>query len=268
MEIKGIANFAIMLRLINSLRDLNNEKHFIVDFSRTKLVDSTVLDFIHEHREKYFTRTDFEFTGLDVHKTSSPHPLALHVLERPMQRRLTGRQNDLLHFAQENEYRFNADLDWDVSHFEKFQFFEFHLMEYHRTRLSGTFSNDRIWTISDLTYTDGVLAARDEHHLTIMVITFPHNITRFSITKENTRQLKALVRHAKEKDQLPVKMNDFTSFLAENASYHLEGARNMVLIIRKERLLSVKEVIALHDFARDFCHVMPLGDEAMRDTLE
>ena len=45
LKIKGIANFVMILKLINSLEKLSVDKHFIVNFSRTKLVDSTLLDF-------------------------------------------------------------------------------------------------------------------------------------------------------------------------------------------------------------------------------
>lgn len=256
VEIKGIANFAIMLRLINSLRQLRTDKHFIVNFSRTKLVDSTVLDFIHEHREKYFTQTDFEFTGLDAHKTSSPHPQALHILERPMQKRLTGRQSEIYHFAKENQYSYNPDINWEIEHFEKFKFFEFHLLEYHRNKLAGTFNGSIHWVISDVTYNDGVMMAREEHHMTVMVLSFDHNIIDFMITKDNTRQLKMLIRGASAGSEYQ-EMEDLSQLLSNNASYYMEGVDSEILIYRKERLLSTKEILALHDFAEKFCEIMP-----------
>ncbi len=258
VEIKGIANFAILLKLINTLTGIGSEKHFIVNFSRTKLVDSTVLDFIHEHREKYFTQTDFEFVGLDVHRTSSPHPLALHILEKPMQKRLTGRQNEIYHIAQEKNYRFVPEINWDVRHFEKYNFFEFHLIEYHRNRLIGKFDNIQ-WEISDLTYNDGILMASEEHHITIMVLYLPKEITPFSITKENVRQLKSMIRKSQDDDDSSTK-NDLSEFLAKNASYYVEGVDNEILIYRKERLLSTKEIRALHDYTAAFTKFVSGGD--------
>lgn len=264
VDIKGIANFAIMLKLINSLKALGNEYHYVVNFSRTKLVDSTVLDFIHEHREKYFTQSDFEFVGLDVHKTSSPHPLALHVLERPMQKRLTGRQNEIFHFAGVRGYRYSPEISWNVEHFEKFRFMDYHLVEYHRNRLSGSFDRGINWTISDLTYNDGILMASDEHHITIMILNLPREITEFSITKENTRQIKELVRSAPALENKDI-MDDLTKYLSENASYYIEGTGNSILIYRKIRLLSAKEIIALHDYVEGFCQVAHVMEEATRE---
>ncbi|MCG8308566.1 MAG: SulP family inorganic anion transporter [Cytophagales bacterium] len=257
VEIKGIANFAIVLKLINSLEKLSIDKHFIVNFSRTKLVDSTLLDFITEHREKYFTKNDFEFIGLDVHKTSSPHPLALHVLEKPMQKRLTGRQNDLYRFAKENSYKFHPEINWDVEHFEKFKLLKFHLNEYHRNRFIGKFNDKYYWEISDLTYNDGILMAREEHHITVMIIHFPNEIANFTFTKKSIRQIKSQTKYERFQSK---RFENLNAFLIENEAYYLESINEDLLIYRRERLLSAKEIIEMHDFAKKLCTLIPKGD--------
>ncbi|MFT7035417.1 MAG: carbonic anhydrase [Cyclobacteriaceae bacterium] len=260
VEIKGIANFAIMLKLINSLKNLGSENHYIVDFSRTKLVDSTVLEFIHDHREKYFTKSDFEFTGLDVHNTSSPHPLALHIIEKPMQKRLTGRLGNIYHYAKENNYRFKSQVDWEVEHFKKFEFFEYHLVEHRRNRLIGSFDHNVTWEISDVSYNDGILMASEEHHITVIILDFNKPITAFAITKENTRQLKVLLKKTEKEKELPDHLTDLSEFLSRNDSYYIEGLESKILIMRKERLLGVKEIISMHEFAKEFCKVMPSSE--------
>jgi carbonic anhydrase len=260
VEIKGIANFAIMLKLINSLKNLGKENHYIVDFSRTKLVDSTVLEFIHDHREKYFTQSDFEFIGLDVHGTSTPHPLALHILERPMQKRLTGRLANMYHYAKQNHYRFKSQIDWEVEHLKKFEFFEYHLVEHRRNRLIGSFDDNVTWEISDVSYNDGILMASEEHHITVMILDFNKPITAFSITKENTRQLKVLLKKPEQDKELPAHLTDLSEFLSRNDSYYIEGLKSEILIMRKERLLSTKEMVSMHDYAKEFCKVMPKGE--------
>lgn len=254
VEIKGIANFMIILKLINSLEKLSINKHFIVNFSRTKLVDSTLLDFVLEHREKYFTKYDFEFIGLDVHKTSSPHPLALHVLEKPMQKRLTGRQNDLYHFAQKNNYKFHPEINWEIDQFDKFKLLKFHLNEYHHNRIYGKFNHKIIWEISDLTYNDGILMAREEHHFTVMVIHFPKDIANFTITRKSIKVIKNKTKF----EQLDTNRFDkLNAFLIKNDSYYIESIDEDLLIYRKERLLSAKEIIEMHDFAQNLCFLIP-----------
>ncbi len=255
VELKGIANFAIILKLISSLKQLNTKRHFIVNFSRTKLVDSTVMEFIYEHREKYFTDADFEFIGLDVHKRSSAHPLALHILEKPMQRPLSGRQNDLFHFAAEKDSKFNPEIDWDVKHFERFAFFEFHLLEYIDNQLRGTFEGGYAWEMVDMTYNDGILMARQEHHITLMVIYLPRPMEEFVLTKENLRQLQSRLR----KDPnaaIPEYLMPFASLLEKNESYYLESIKNELLIYRRERFLSAKEVRQMHEFGEEFCEIV------------
>lgn len=251
IEVKGIANFVIMLRMINSLQQLKNGgRHFIVDFSRTKLVDSTILDFIHEHREKYFTKADFEFIGLDVHKTSSHHPLALHVLERPMQKRLTARQNDINHYASNNKYTFSSEISWDINHLENFVFFEHYILEYNRNRLIGKFSRDIQWVISDITYDEGVLIAREERHITVMVLYMKKPITPLLITKESIRHTKKQMKKVIQENDVTNSFTELDNFLFDNASYYIEGKGEEVLLYRKERLLSTKEIVGLHDFAK------------------
>ena len=257
VEIKGIANFMMILKLINSLEKLSVDKHFIGSFSRTKLVDSTLLDFILEHREKYFTKSDFEFIGLDVHKTSSPHPLALHILEKPMQKRLTSRQNDLFHFAQENQYKFQPEINWDIEHFEQFKLLKFHLNEYHRNRIIGKFNTNCNWEISDLTYNDGILMAREEHHNTVMFVHFPGEIAEFTFTKKGIKELKSQTKF----EQLSLNMyEELNIFLVENETYYLESTDEKLLIYRKERLLSAKEIIEMHDFAKRLNALIPTGN--------
>ena len=258
VDIKGIANFAIMLRLINSLKLLKEDKHFVVNFSRTKLVDSTVMDFIHDHRERYFTKSDFEFVGLDVHKTSSPHPLALHVLERPMQKRMTTRQNAILHFGNENNYRFKPEINWEVAHFEDFQFFDSHFLEFQRNRLMGTFDNGINWMISDINYNDGILMAREEHHISAMVLNLKDDISDFCITKENIRQLKAMVKG--KENHTSDELDPMSKLLIDNASYYVEGVGNQILIYRKTRLLSTREIVDMHDFAKALFPTLPKAD--------
>ena len=254
VEIKGIANFMIILKLINSLEKLSVDKHFIVNFSRTKLVDSTLLDFVLEHREKYFTKNDFEFIGLDVHKTSSPHPLALHVLEKPMQKRLTGRQNDLYHFAQEKSYKFRPEINWEIDRFEKFKLLKFHLNEYHRNRITGKFNSKYYWQISDLTYNDGILMAREEHHLTVMVIHFPREIANFTITKNSIKKIKTQTKFEHIEGE---KFDRLNKFVVQNEAYYLESLEEELLVYRKDRLLSAKEIVAMHDFAERLFHLIP-----------
>ena len=256
VDIKGIANFAIMLKLINSLKSLNKQKHSIVNFSRTKLIDHTVLDFIHEHKEKYFTQSDLEFTGLDVHKTSSPHPLALHVLEKPMRKRMSVRQNDTLHFAKQNGYSYQSELDWHVEHFEHFQYFEFHHLEYQRNRLIGNFNEQIKWTISDVTYTDGVLMAREEHHVSVMHLKCAHTFEPLVVTKENVRDIKDVVKRGKKRKNIPKLSDEMMKFLSQQASFYFETNNNEMLIYRKERLLSVKEIIYMHDYAIDLLKLL------------
>ncbi len=263
IEIKGIANFAIMLKLINLMSKLGNEKHFIVDFSTTKLVDSSILDFIQEHREKYFTETNFEFTGLDVHNTSSAHPLALHVLQRPMQKRLTIRQNQISHFSSEHHYLFKPEINWVVDSYSKFIFFEHHLIQYQRNRVEGSFGAKVHWVIADVTYNDGIFIASNEFNMTVMTLTFPEKHFDFIILNNHIRHLQSKLKNENERMDVPQHLLDFTKFLKSNDSYYLERSGKNLLVYRKERLLSNQEIVAMHDYVMKLCHLLPVQPGAI-----
>ena len=259
VDIRGIANFVILLRLINSFKELKEDFHYVVNFSRTKLVDSTVLDFIHEHREKYFTKGDFEFVGLEVHKTSSNHPLALHVLERPMQKRLSVRQNEILHYSSQHGYKFDPSINWHVERYVSFKFFEHHLLEFRRNRLMGIFEENCKWVIADVKYNDGVMFAREEHHITAMTLFPKESFEDFLITKETVRNLKLALSKGKKQEK---DLTELERVLVNHSSFEVQGADNDILIYRRERLLSNKEQIEMHDFAKDFHKVLPRKKEA------
>ena len=90
-----------------------------------------------------------------------------------------------------------------------------------------------------------------------MIIHFVNEFDEFSITKENTRHLKTLSRAVMSENHLPDEFIKLVSFLSNNASYYIEGANREVFIYRKERLLSAKEIIELHDFAKSCCEILP-----------
>ena len=134
---------------------------------------------------------------------------------------------------------------------------KFHLNEYHRNRFVGKFNSKFNWEISDLTYNDGILMAREEHHLTLMVIHFPGEIANFKFTKKSIKQIKSQTKY----EQLQSKrFENLNAFLIENEAYYLESIDEDLLIYRKERLLSAKEIIEMHNFAKKLCFLVPEGE--------
>jgi hypothetical protein len=102
--------------------------------------------------------------------------------------------------------------------------------------------------------------ASEEHHITVIILDFNKPITAFAITKENTRQLKVLLKKTEKEKELPDHLTDLSEFLSRNDSYYIEGLESKILIMRKERLLGVKEIISMHEFAKEFCKVMPSSE--------
>lgn len=81
------AVFSNYIRLRGYLDILPRQKHLVLDFSETVVVDHTVMKHLHQYREEYMAQGGWlEITGLHAHKPFSQHPHAARV--RVQQRKL------------------------------------------------------------------------------------------------------------------------------------------------------------------------------------
>lgn len=267
-KVKGIANFANILQLQNKIRKLSDDNKIIMDFSHARLVDFTVLEYLHEHAEKYNRNGgEFHFTGLDVHKTSSHHPYALHVLEAPKPRkiRLTRRQNELKQLAQNKLWKYNPEIEWNVSDLQRFLFFKTRPVEYQKNQLMG--ANDSLgvnWKICDIALKNAFVAF-ENYRLTVEVLSLPFEIPKFSMEEESLLDRMTLIAEQKDIDFDEYKnfskkflvqgpdesaiRNLFTPelvrFFERSEIYHLESNGDELLIFRHLRLTSPREIVKM-----------------------
>lgn len=77
LQLDGAAAFTNWLKVRKHLDRVGTQKHVIVDFSRTRLVDHTVMEKLHELEHEYAEHgRRLELRGLDEHRSFSKHPLA------------------------------------------------------------------------------------------------------------------------------------------------------------------------------------------------
>lgn len=82
------AVFSNYIKLRKYLDSLPRQKHLVLDFSETIIVDHTVMKHLHQYREEYMEQGgQLEIAGLHAHKPFSRHPHAARV--RTQQRRHT-----------------------------------------------------------------------------------------------------------------------------------------------------------------------------------
>lgn len=272
VEAKGICNFLITLRLLKKLQEIPKHMNVVLDFSKCKVVDSTILEHIYEHKDKYYNEgLRFDIIGLDIHKSSSPHPYALHVLEKPMHRRLTSRQNDLLHYARGRGFHYRSDISWDTAYLKRFRFFEHKIIEYTQNVVKGKYEDVGIpWELCDVSYNEGVLLAAEEHHITVQMLKFGTRIPNFYMAKENITQLKGMWRdYIKSNDEntsIGLFTTDLIHFLLAHDSYSIEALGSRMLIYKKERLASFQEIMKMLDFSKQLVRLLPLVEENHHST--
>ncbi len=276
-KLKGVINFFNMLQLQQKIRDLGSDKHIILDFSHARIVDLTVLEYIHEYAEKYSQQGgEFHFTGLDIHETSSHHPHALHVLRAPEPHkvRLTRRQIALKQLARAQRWSYDPAIHWDVSDLDQFLFFKTRPVEFTKNQLAGSYENSGVqWKICDLTLKNGFISF-ETYRLTVEVLSLPFEIPVFSLEEESfLDRMSLLTEHEdidfKEYEQFSRKfllqgvdeesIRKFFSpalvrFFETGDIYHLESNGTEILIFRHLRLISAQELQKMVGYSEKLVH--------------
>jgi len=274
-RIKGVANFANILRLIGRIESLPKEKHIIMDFSRARLVDHTVLELVHEQEEMYIRNGgEFDITGLDVHRASSYHPLSLHVNKppKPVKIRLTSRQQKLKTLASEKGWAFDPVRDWYVDDVQDFIFFQTKPIQYKKNEIKGVFDDlDVNWEISDVTFDEGALLTSEVYHTTIQFLEIPFKLPVFSLEKDalvdrlmmmtgqhdiNFESYKTFSERysLRGPDEEAIKSffnESLLSFFEESGIYHLESKGRGLLIFRYLRIASPVEIEEMVEYSHN-----------------
>lgn len=274
-KLKGVVNFFNILQLQSKVWKLGNDKHIILDFSHARIVDLTVLEYIHEYAEKYSQQGgEFHFTGLDTHETSSHHPHALHVLRvpEPLKVRLTRRQMALKQLAQARQWHYDPNIHWDVSKLDRFLFFKTHPVDFTKNQLTANYPDSTVrgsavgspavrWEICDITLKN-VFVTFETHRLTVEVLSLPFAVPIFSLEEEsflNRMSLlvaqqdidfeehqqfsrKFLLQGPDERSIRKFFSPSLVRFFEQGDIYHLESNGSQILIFRNLRLISAQEM--------------------------
>lgn len=262
IEFKGICNFLMSLKIQNELSEVPKSMNIVIDFAKSKIVDSSALEHIFEYKEKYYSNGQtLDIIGLDNHKTSSSHPQALHILDRPVHQRLTSRQNQMLHLSRSNGFLYKPEINWEVSHLKRFRFFEHKLLDYYQNMMKGRFEDVHVaWEICDVSYNEGILLAAEGHHITLMMLKFGHKIPNFFMGRDNINQLKTMwkeyVKSNDENTSAAIFTTELIHFLLDHESYNIDARGSRVLIYKKQRLASFQEIQEMMDFSHQLIELL------------
>lgn len=278
LRLKGIANFLTILHLKKVMQELPAGSNVKINASNTRILDLTVQEYLHNFKKDHArTGGKVRLTGLEQHVSSSEHKLALKTKLSKPPVTLTPRQKRIRKLATQQNWRYRQEVEWDTSSLQNFNFFETRPLEYKENAISGTFGESNIeWEISDITFDEGALSAKEVFHTTVEVIHLKQIIPVFVLEREGLfdKLFERVMAFRGESDvdfsnypefskRFLVKGENNSSlseffnaslieFLLSNEVYHIESNGSSLLIFRSLRVARTEDIKQMIDFSKDF----------------
>lgn len=273
VRVKGISNFMTILNLQKHLDEIEDGEEIIIDFSHTRLVDSTVLEFVSEFCTQYqINGGETEIIGLDNHQYSSLHPYAMHTLPPQQKNTLNKRQKALKALSDKHEWKYQREVDWNASYLRKFDFFKTKPIEFKNNIISGRYDDLNVnWEIADITFDEGAFLATEVYHTTVQLIKMPIELPVFSLEKEDLYdKVMDLVDHhdidfeqfknfsktfdVKGPDRNEIKQffkPELIKFFESTEIYHVESNGEALLVFRWVSRAKSGEIESMVQFSHD-----------------
>ena len=279
IEVDGVINFINIPKLRSTLREAASSRQIILDLSSTRLVDYTVMEYLHDYAEKYdIPNVSFDIVGLGAHETSSRHPNATRILPDDKKPQLTRRQQSLEELAEKYNGQFWPETRWEVSTFKDFQFFLSRQIEYKFNTAKGNYKMFFEWETCDLTFKKSIGFNTEERHTSIALFHLPFNAPKFIVGYESLlNRIGIKLSNLKQKisfnhfpdfsqrfilqgpDEKAVRnfFGDYLiEFLEKNEEYHIECNGTVVLILRNMRFASPTALDKMHLFNQELANVL------------
>ena len=276
VSVKYFCNFLNFYKLKNKLDVIPENQHVVLDFSMCNFVDHTVMEGLENYMEAFTKKGgSIEIIGLDKHGADSKHPFAIRKILplnklNPIGRYFTKRQDLLKITAKEFKWSYTAKKNTKTKFLQNFVFFKTRQIPYIYNTLSN---NEQRHKLFDVEFTEGAFIAREVVKTTVMHIRLEEDIPVFTLDKEGL--LDFIYGLAGFRDITIDKHSDFNKrfylsgenpeeiktlftdelilFLESNPYYHIESNGSSLLILKKERLLSVQEIKAMIFFGKQLC---------------
>jgi len=282
VSIKYFCSFLNYYKLKNKLDVLSENEEVVLDFSMCSFVDHTVLEGLENYREIFDNKGGhIELIGLDKHETNSVHPFAIRKIIplralKPIERYFTRRQEDLEDAAKDFKWDYIPKKKKDTFFLRNFVFFNSRDISYCYNQLKDEKNKIGVF---DVEFTEGVFIAKEVIKATVMHISLSFNAPVFTLDKEGLLGLLynlsgfdeiAIPDHPdfnkrfrlSGEDQPAISQlfsNELVLFLESNPYYHIESNGTALLILKKERLLSVKEIKRMIYFGKQLQKLLQTG---------
>jgi len=270
ISVKHFCTFLNFYKLEGKIEAIPESEDIVVDFSLCEFVDDTVMESLSGYQKSFDKKGgNFEIVGLDMHGSESKHPFALRRLIpfRSGNGNLTKRQMNMAQLAHEYDLRYEYDKQSKVKFFYDFLFFRTKKIDAIYNRIADDKNSILIF---DITFSEGEFIAKEVVRSTMMYIKLDTVIPSFRMDKEGF--LEKVYAFAGFKDIEIKEHSDFSKhfyllgedvngiksffnnsliqFFEGNPYYHVESNGNHLLVFKKERLATLKEIKVLMDFGK------------------
>ena len=273
ISVKYFCSFLNFYKLKNKLDVIPENQNVILDFSMCNFVDHTVMEGLENYTETFSNKEgSIEIIGLDKHGTDSKHPFAIRKLIPlskigSIEKYFTKRQSLLKVMAHEFKWSYNPQKNKKTKLLKGFVFFKTRNIPYIYNTVSDELKTSKVF---DVEFTEGEFIAREVVKTTLLHISLPRKIPVFTLDKEGLLDFiyglagfkdiqldnhsdfnKRFFLSGENKNEI---QNLFTDelilFLESNPYYHVESNGESLIILKKERLLSVQEIKAMIYFGK------------------
>lgn len=282
LKIKGIANFLGILQVDKMVAKIPSGADVDIDLSETKLVGMTYMDYLVDYlKMQKDTGGKVIIKGLDSHVSSSTHNRALKISMNNSGAKLSHRQTRLQNLANEKDYQFTSQVDWNTNYLKNFHFFEIRPIERKSNCLKGTFKElDVSWEIADVTFNEGAAFTAETFYTTLMVLKLNKQIPVFTMEKEGVFEKlfdrvmaftgykdidfemypdfsnKFLIMGNKEPEIRSFFTPEIIRFFEDHQIYHLESNGEALVIFDKIKLARTDETVAMIDYGKELARLL------------
>lgn len=273
ISVKYFSSFLNFYKLKNKLDVIPENESVILDFSLCSFVDHTVMEGLEGYMDNFAKKEgSIEIIGLDKHGTDSKHPFAIRKLLPfsklgPIEKYFTRRQVLLKTLAKEYEWSYIPNKSTKTKFLNKFILFRAKKVPYF---YNSFYDRTKTFHLCDVEFSEGELIAKEVAKTTVLCMKLDKPVPVFTLDKEGLLDFIYGVAGFKDiqienhpdfnkrfflSGEDPLEIQRFFSdslilFLESNPYYHIETNGDSILILKKERLLSVKEIKAMLYFGK------------------
>ena len=282
LKIKGIANFLGVLKVDALVKTIPSGVNVNIDLSETRLVGMTYMEYLVDYlRVQKDSGGNVVIKGLDTHVSYSTHNRALKISLNNAAPKLSPRQLRLQTLANERDFLFNNQVEWDTSYLKKFHFFEIRPIERKSNTLKGRFEEINMsWEISDVTFNEGDAFSAETFNTTLMVLKINKPIPVFAMEKEGLFEKifdrvmaftgfkdidfemypdfskRFLITGKDEAEIRSFFTDELIRFFENRQIYHIESNGEAIILFDKIKLARTDETIALIDYTKELARLL------------